>query len=156
MQRFRLSNYRPAVSSATLARWGARLVLLTLMLLAGGLLIGFVRMTWAEHKINQESEQQLAVNEAQKQRNAALKGEAEYRASDMFAEQAAREQLGMARDGETVLLPTVVLPAPSAAPPPPSSENIAVPEPAPDPLIEAAPNYQRWWQALFPGADAKP
>ncbi len=156
MQRFRLPNYRLPLSSATLARWGARLVLLTLVLLAGGLLIGFVRMTWAEHKINQESEQQLAVNETQKQRNVTLKGEAEYRESGMYAEQAAREQLGMARDGETVLLPTVVVPAPSAAVPPPLSENIAPLVPAVNPLSEPAANYQRWWRALFPGADAKP
>ncbi len=156
MQRFRLSNFRSPVSSATLARWGARLVLLALVLIAGSLLIGFVRMTWAEHKINQESEQQLAVNETQKQRNATLKGEAEYRESGMYAEQAAREQLGMAREGDTVLLPTVVLPAPTAAPPPPPSESIPAPASAVDPLAEPTTNYQRWWRALFPGPDVKP
>ena len=155
MQRFRLPNYRPPVSSQSLTRWVGRLVLLTLGVLAVGLLIGFVRMTWAEHKINQESAQQLAANEAQQQKNAALKGEAEFRESGMYAEQAAREQLGMAREGETVLLPTVVLPAaPQSAPPP--AATITEPQVALATTSASAPNYQRWWRALFPGADASP
>lgn len=156
MQRFRLPNYRRSVSSQTLTRWVGRLVLLTLAVVAIGLLVGFVRMTWAEHKINQESAQQLAANEAQKQRNAALKGEAEFRESGMYAEQAAREQLGMARDGETVLLPTVVLPAASQPAPPPSAATTAAPEVILASTSASAPNYQRWWRALFPGADASP
>jgi cell division protein FtsB len=154
MQRLRGFNYRLPVSSQTVGRWGARLVLLTLVMLAGGLLIGFVRMTWNEHKINQESQQQLATNEAQRQRNIVLRGEAEYRESPMYAEQAAREQLGMAREGETVLLPTVVLPAPAIIPAP-----SAAPVPPPvlgEPLPQDTPNYQRWWQALFPRAATNP
>ena len=156
MQRFRLPNYRPPISSQSFTRWVGRLVLLTLGVLAIGLLVGFVRMTWAEHKINQESAQQEAANEAQKQRNAALKGEAEFRESGMYAEQAAREQLGMARDGETVLLPTVVLPAASQPAPPPPAANAAAPEIMLVSTSASAPNYQRWWQALFPGPAASP
>ena len=155
MQRFRLPNYRSPVSSQSLARWGARLVLLALVFVAIGLLIGFVRMTWTEHKLNQDSAQQLAVNQLQEQRNAALKGDAEYRESDSYVEQAAREQLGMARDGETVLLPTVVLPAPSAPAPDASAAPVA-PAVVETELGGPAPNYARWWRALFPGADARP
>ena len=155
MQRFRLPNYRPPFSSQSLTRWVGRLVLLTLGILAVGLLIGFVRMTWAEHKINQESAQQLAANEAQQQRNAALKGEAEFRESGMYAEQAALEQLGMARDGETVLLPTVVIPAASPPAPPPAA-NPSQPQVVLAATSASAPNYQRWWRALFPGTAENP
>jgi cell division protein FtsB len=147
-------NYRLPISAQTLGRWGARLVLLTLVVLAGGLLIGFVRMTWNEHKINQESQQQLAANEAQRHRNQILKGEAEFRESPMYAEQAAREQLGMARDGEMVLLPTVVLPAPAVVPQP-SAAPVVVPALG-EPLPQDMPNYQRWWQSLFPPTTTNP
>ena len=157
MQRFNLSNLRSPVSSQTVARWGARLVLLALVCVAIGLLIGFVRMTWNEHKINQDSEQQLAVNEVQAQRNAALKGDAEYRESDTYVEEAAREQLGMARDGDTVVLPTVVLPAPAAAAPPALAPAPAVTSAlAPAEVSADAPNYRRWWRALFPGPAVQP
>ncbi len=155
MQRFRLPNYRAPVSSQSLTRWVGRLVLLTLGVLAVGLLVGFVRMTWAEHKINQESAQQLAANEAQQQRNAALKGEAEFRESGMYAEQAAREQLGMARDGDTVLLPTVVIPAASPPAPPPAA-NPSEPQVVLAATSASTPNYQRWWRALFPGTADNP
>lgn len=148
-----LSKLRPRVSSERLSRWSARLVLVALVVIAGSLLVGFVRMTWTEHLINQASEQQVAVNEAQKRKNATLKGEAEYRESDVYAEQAAREQLGMARDGDTVLLPTVVIPATPVPTPevaPSAAPDVAALQP------ELTPNYQRWWRALFPGQGAKP
>jgi cell division protein FtsB len=153
MPRLHLQSLRPRVSQQTLSRWGGWLVLTTLLILAGTLLVGFVRMTWTEHQINQSSERQMAINETQRERNAELKGEAEYRESDVYAEQAAREQLGMAREGDTVLLPTVVLP-PTAVPTmePQTPAASSAPAAAPEDL----PNYQRWWQALFPGQGATP
>ena len=150
MPRPQLHNLRPKIDPQVFARWGTRLILLLLMVLAGGLMVGFVRMTWNQHQINQANERQRAENEAQRARNADLKGQAEFRESDVFAEQAAREQLGMAREGEVVLLPTIVVPA-SPMPSPQSSNPAA---PAPESVAaaeeEIAPNYQRWWQALFP------
>lgn len=152
MPRPQLRNLRPQIDPQVVTRWGTRLILLFLMVLAGGLMVGFVRMTWTQHQINQASERQRAENETQRARNAALKGQAEFRESDVFAEQAAREQLGMAREGETVLLPTIVVPA--ASPPPTTqSPNPAAPATglaAAAGAEEIAPNYQRWWQALFP------
>lgn len=139
---------RSRVSSQGLARWGTRLVLLVLLVVAGGLMVGFVRMTWTRHQLNQARAAQEAANQEQRARNAALRGEAEYRESDVYVEQAARSQLGMAREGETVLLPTVVIPVtPTPGPVAPSPAASAVAE-----LAEAAPppNYARWWQALFP------
>lgn len=150
MPRPQLRNLRPQIDPQVVTRWGTRLILLFLMLLAGGLMVGFVRMTWTQHQINQASERQRAENESQRARNAALKGQAEFRESDVFAEQAAREQLGMAREGEVVLLPTIVIPA--APPPSAQSTNPAAPVPEAAAAVEEdiAPNYQRWWQALFP------
>src|SRR3712207_9537856 len=89
-----------------------------LPIFALGLLVGFVEMTWASHRISREIDEQRAANAETEARVAALKGEAEFRESDVYAEQAAREQLGMAREGDTVLKPTMVAPAPSPAPTP--------------------------------------
>jgi cell division protein FtsB len=155
MPRPQMPRLRARPSSQSLVRWGTRALLAMLIVLSGVLLVNFVRMTWIEHQINQASQRQLAINEAQRQRNVQLEGEAAFRESDVYAEQAAREQLGMAREGETVLLPTVVLPAPTPAPADESPELAPTPAPAtidPDHL----PNYQLWWRALFPGADARP
>lgn len=146
---------RTRLSTQSITRWGTRALLLVLMILSGALLVNFVRMTWIEHQLNQASEQQRAVNEAQRQRNLELEGEAAFRESEVYAEQAAREQLGMAREGETVLLPTVVLPAPTPAPPSESAQ--AVPSPTPAPVQPSdMTNYQRWWRALFAAPDAGP
>jgi cell division protein FtsB len=157
MPRPQLRNFGPQIDPQVLTRWGIRLVLLFLMLLAGGLMVGFVRMTWTQHQINQASERQRAENDAQRARNAALKGEAEFRESDVYAEQAAREQLGMAREGEIVLLPTIVVPA-SPAPVPQSSNPAAAAPNGTAPTVEetTTPNYQRWWQALFPEGAVAP
>jgi cell division protein FtsB len=157
MPRPQFHRFRPQVDPQVFARWGTRAVLLLLIVLACGLMVGFVRMTWTQHQINQASARQRAENEAQRGRNAALKGEAEFRESDVFAEQAAREQLGMAREGETVLLPTIVVPPspqPSSAPSAPgSSAPVAALLPTQE---DAVPNYQRWWQALFPDVETVP
>ncbi len=148
MLRLSLDQLRSHVPLQGLVKWGAWLVLLLLASLACMLLLSFARMTWMERQINQALRQQRAANEALRIQIEQLKAEAEYRESDAYVEQAAREQLGMAREGETVLLPTVVIPA----------------SPTPVPMTKAAPptaasatlpNYQRWWRAFFP-EDARP
>lgn len=152
MPRPHMRKLRSPVPSQTLARWGTRLVLLALLAVACGLMVGFVRMTWTRHQINQARVAQAAINDEQRARNAALKGEAEYRESDVYAEQAAREQLGLAREGETVLLPTIVVPAEPQPTPAPSAGTADVAGGvAPESVqSEAVPNYERWWRALFP------
>jgi hypothetical protein len=60
----------------------------------------------------------------------------------------------MARDGEMVLLPTVVLPAPAVVPQP-SAAPVVVPALG-EPLPQDMPNYQRWWQSLFPPTTTNP
>jgi len=61
------------------------------------------------------SKNQRSANAQLAADNLRLKGLAEWAESDVAAEQAARERLGMAREGEIVLLPTVVLPTSATA-----------------------------------------
>lgn len=148
MSRLSFDQLRSRILSEGLIKWGARALLLLLIGLTGVLVFSFARMTWMERQINQALIQQRAANEALHIQIKRLKAEAEYRESDAYVEQAAREQLGMAREGETVLLPTVVIPAspmprPTARAEPPTSESVTI------------PNYQRWWRAFFP-TDATP
>ncbi len=149
MPRWSLSHLKPRFSSQSLSRLSTQLVLVILVAIALGLLVGFVEMTWASHRISREIAEQRAINNETTAKVAALRGEAEFRESDVYAEQAAREQLGMAREGDTVLKPTMVAPAPSPKP-------SAAPSPPPTPATALAiddsvpPNHQRWWQAFFP------
>lgn len=151
MPRSQSPKLRLPLSSQYVARGGTVLVLLVLGIIAVLLVIGSVRMTWTQHQINQARAEQARINDEQRASNAELKGQAEYRESDVYAEQAAREQLGMARDGETVLLPTVVIPATTA----PAPSGTAVPAGQSDAVVaelesSAIPNYERWWRAFFP------
>lgn len=154
MPRPKLTKLRPRMSSQTVSRWSARAALLVLLVVAGSLLVGFVRMTWTLHQIKQEQvQEQVKLAEAQAVA-AERKGEAEFRESDVYAEQAAREQLGFARDGDTVILPTVVIPV---TPTPAPTSQAAVPSAAPAAIEdERVTNYDRWWQALFPDPGTQP
>jgi len=64
--------------------------------------------------------------------------------SNVNVERIAREQLGYARDGDTVILPQLTAPTPAPTPAPNSPTlNQAPPTPP-------APNWMRWWGAFFP------
>jgi cell division protein FtsB len=131
------------------ARWGVRLLFAVLCMLVGLLGIGFGRMAWREHELNATVAHQLAMNEAQRARNKELEAETAYRESDAYAELAAREQLSMARPGDTVLLPTMVTPPlPQLSDSAPSQDEAA--------QVAVQPNYLRWWQALFPPTTTQP
>lgn len=146
MARLTFSGLKPRVSSQSLSRLSTRLVLVLLFAIAMGLLVGFVEMTWARHRFSREIAEQRVINAENEARVAALKGEAEFRESDVYAEQAAREQLGMAREGDTVLMPTIQVPVPSAPAP------LVVPAPSAPSTIDDSlpPNHERWWHAFFP------
>jgi len=149
----RTAPQRKWISPRTIERGALVLVLLALLVLAGGLLVGVVRMAWQEHQINRSIERQQAQNAQQAERNLQLQGAADFAESDVAAELAARERLGMARDGEMVLLPTVVLPiAPTGVP---SEAPASVAENTP-PEIVAQTNPSRWFQAFSPGPEALP
>ena len=146
MARRTSSHSSTLFSTRLLQRAGVTFLLLALLVLAGGLLVGFVRMAWQEHQINRAIDQQRSQNAQQVERNRRLHGQAEYAESDVAAEQAARERLGMAREGETVLLPTVVLPATPTVVPLDAPKRIrSAPE------IRVDSNAERWFRALFPG-----
>ncbi len=151
----RTAPRRKLISTRVLQRLGVSLLLLVMLFLAGSLLLGFVERAWQEHQLNRAIERQSAQNAQQRDRNNRLKGAAEFAESDVAAEQAARERLGMAREGETVLLPTVVLPPPHT--PTPDAAPIDVVElPEADELARSEPNVVRWMHAVFPSHDAAP
>lgn len=68
-----------------------------------------------------------------------LEQQVAYAESSAYAEQVAREQLGLARDGDIVVLPTFPDLVPEHQAPPSS----VAPQPTP------VPNWQAWQQALF-------
>jgi cell division protein FtsB len=72
--------------------------------------------------------------------NADLKDQVTYAESAGYVEQVAREQLGMARDEDIVILPTF----------PDTKAPEATPPPAPIPSPTQQPNWRGWQQALFP------
>lgn len=131
--------------------------LLVLMLVAGALVVNFVRLTWTEHQINQQIARQEARNAAQRGLNLEYQGRADYMESDMAIEQAARERLGMAYEGETVMRPNIVQQPTPTIPPPTAPPGLAAIVPISDlPSSVTAANAVRWWRALFPGAGARP
>jgi cell division protein FtsB len=139
---------RFSISKRTAQRFTASILLLGLVFLGGLVVVGFVERAWQEHQLNRAIERQRAENQAQVARNLELSGLAEWSESDSAVELAARERLGMARDGETVLLPTVVLPP---APTPIVPQVVEAPVQAQaDSLEPVTSNVQRWAQAFFP------
>jgi hypothetical protein len=73
---------------------------------------------------------------------ASLKDQVAFAESPAYAEQVAREQLGFAREGDTVVLPTLPEHKPAAA--------VAAPIPLAAPAPEA--NWRGWVRALFPAS----
>lgn len=74
-----------------------------------------------------------------KDENAALERQVTYFESRDYAETVAREQLGYARPGDTVVMPTF----PDVL----SKEAPVVPSATP-PATPAEPNWLRWWRLL--------
>jgi cell division protein FtsB len=121
------------------SRSGVRLVVLILVILALGLLVNFVGQVVAGAQLSRqisEREADIALLAAQ---NDALQEQLEFALSPAYAEQVAREQLGLAREGDTVILPTL--------PDRPVEQQPEVPVPLPEPTI--IPNWQGWVQAFF-------
>lgn len=132
---------------ATVGRWsrlpfqqsGMHLVTLALGLLTVSLLINFVNQVIQSATLEARRatlQQEVQALEAE---NLHLRGAVEYVESDVYVERVAREQLGYAREGETVVLPRMLLPTPT----PPAAPAAAT---APQPT--AVPNWQGWWEAF--------
>jgi cell division protein FtsB len=123
-----------------MGRSGARLVALVLVALSLWLLVNFVGQVVAGAKMDRQIADRESENAQIESDNQALKQRVGFAESPAFAEQIAREQLGYAREGDIVVLPTLpehtpapVTTAPAPLPPPPSQ-----------------PNWRGWLRAFFP------
>ena len=123
-----------------MGRPGARLVVLVLVVLSLWLLANFVGQVVASARMDRqiaEKQAELAKAEADL---VSLKDRVAFAESPAYAEQVAREQLGFARPGDTVILPT--LPERKLAP------VATAPAPLPPPAPQS--NWRGWMRALFP------
>jgi cell division protein FtsB len=146
MRRYRLRRAsrnvarRQQPQSARLGRSGVRLVTLGLVALTFWLLASFVGQVITSAQMERHKEALRAEIAQLEAENAALQDRIAYAESPAYAERIAREQLGYAREGDTVILPT--FPEQTATPVPPT--------PAPLPTAPPAPNWRGWMRALFP------
>jgi cell division protein FtsB len=146
MRRRRPQHARPASSGLFasppfgVGRSGARLIALALVLLSLWLLINFVGQVVASAQMDRQIAEQQANIAQREAENQALKRRLAFAESPAYVEQIAREQLGYAREGDTVVLPT--LPERSTAP---VSAALV-------PLLAqpSEPNWHGWLRAFFP------
>ena len=139
-QRVRLESSGASMSPPpALSRSGVRLIALVLVVISLWLLVNFIGQVVVAAQMDRQIADKQAEMTQIEAGNAALKDHVAYAESPAYAEQIAREQLGYAREGDTVILPTLPdrLTAPAAAPPP-------LPPPAHE------PNWRGWLHAFFP------
>jgi cell division protein FtsB len=125
-----------------MGRSGARLVALVLVVLSLWLLANFIGQVIASARMDRqivEKQSEMAKAEAEL---ASLKDQVAFAESPAYAEQIAREQLGFARQGDTVVLPTLPERKPAVA----AAAPVPLPAPAPQ------PNWRGWLRALFPAS----
>lgn len=130
----------PRVSRFAVRQSGAIAVSAVMLVISCWMLFGIVGQVITGAQLERQRTDAQAEVARIELENARLNGEVEFAESPAYAEQVAREQLGMARDGDTVILPTF----PDATPTP------VAPTPAPLPMPTPQPNWRLWQQALFP------
>jgi cell division protein FtsB len=133
---------------ASLARSGGRGLLSiglgTIMVALIGLLIAnFVGQVMQSARLEDSRAALQAEVERLQAEQLTLQGAVAYAESDVNVERIAREQLGYAHDGDTVILPQLIAPTPAP---------VVAPAPAATPAPALAPpsNVRRWWDAFFP------
>ncbi len=120
---------------------GVHVLTLVLVVLSLWMLASFVGQIMTGAQLEQRRAALVAENARLEATNRALLDQVEYAESPAYAEQIAREQLGLAAEGDTVVLPTFEdRPAREATPTP-----IALPAPTPQ------LNWRAWVQALTAG-----
>ena len=135
----------PALAGLSrLGRPGVHLLTLVLLALSLWSLAGFVGQIITSAQMERRKEELRANNAEYATEIAALSTSAAQAESPAHAEQILREQLGYAREGDTVILPTFPQVTPTAARPAEQPEPTQVPD----------PNWRRWVNALFPPGDA--
>jgi len=125
-----------------LKRSGSHIIAIVMLLLMLSLVIHFVNQVLQSAHLTvqrEELEAEVAQLEAETQH---LLGAVEYVESDLYVERVAREELGYAREGETVVLPLFVAPTPTSLP---KRSEAEIPPPPPP-----QPNWQGWWESFFP------
>ena len=126
-----------------LGRPGVHLITLILAVLSLWSLIGFVSQVISSAQMERRKEELRAENAKLVAENTQLQDRIAEAKSPDYADRIAREQLGYARDGDTVILPT--LPQPTTA--------LANPAQPPLPAKALDPNWRRWVNAFFPPAE---
>jgi cell division protein FtsB len=97
------------------------------------LIVSFSRDIWGLLNKTKEIDKEQQKLEDLKADNVNLKQQLEYVKSDAFVEKEARDKLGMAKDGEAVVL---------------MPENVS--KTSEDQIQqEEAPNWKKWWQLFF-------
>ncbi|GIV97138.1 MAG: hypothetical protein KatS3mg057_1795 [Herpetosiphonaceae bacterium] len=130
---------RPTLRRGWLRWLGLRLVWLGLAALMVYFVFNFVSTSLELSKLDAQIAEREAENAMLAAENERLKGELEYVESDAYVERAAREQLGMAREGETVIIPQVI---------PREPAPLLSPTPLPLQQGRGVPNWRRWIDAL--------
>jgi cell division protein FtsB len=125
-----------------MGRSGARLVALVLVVLSLWLLANFVGQVVASARMDRQILDKQAELAKAESELVSLKDQVAFAESPAYAEQVAREQLGFAREGDTVILPTLPERKPALA------AAIPVPLPAPAPQ----PNWRGWVRAFLPAS----
>ena len=121
-------------------RSGMRLVILGMFALSLWLLASFVgQILIGAHMDDQVAALNGDVEAIEAENQALMTAVAEAESSS-YVEQVAREQLGYAREGDTVLVPIL----PEATPQPINPTPVPLATPAPE------PNWREWVEAFFP------
>jgi cell division protein FtsB len=142
-RRFQLRLPRPrlpALSEDWHVRVGMIIVGLILTSLTVYFVFQFVSLVWQGKQQEQEIARGQTAIALQQEQNRRLKEELEYAESDAYVEKMARERLGMARDGEVILIPEIVVR--TQTPLPAVARQPAAPAPA------GVSNWRRWLAAL--------
>ena len=107
-QRVRLESSGALMSPPpALSRSGVRLIALVLVVISLWLLVNFIGQVVVAARMDRQIADKQAEMTQIEAANAALKDHVAYAESPAYAEQIAREQLGYAREGDTVILPTL-------------------------------------------------
>jgi cell division protein FtsB len=127
-----------------LGRPGVHLLTLVLLGLSVWSLAGFVGQVITSAQMERREEELRAQNAQYVAENIALATQVAEAESPAHAEQILREQLGYAREGDTVVLPTFPQVTPTVASPTEQPAATVVPD----------PNWRRWVRALLPAGSA--
>ncbi len=131
---------RRTLTGARLGRSSVHLVTLGLAALTVWMLVNFVGQVITSAQLERRKTELSAEIAAMEAANQALRDRVGYAESPAYAEQIAREQLGYAREGDMVILPTFPDLPPAAV----------VTAPVPLPKLAPQPNWRAWLFALFP------